>query len=662
MKKKAIRDIPYGLPEYRDGKRYFARAKRLKIGDEDHLILDIWDRDKSQEMPLVRTAVTKKDYGNWWPLESRWTRKNIYTWWMYTIWSPDRASKEHTWISEESVRSIDDFCGAGSGSWIIKLSSRISDISTAESQERIRKRGDDFRQRCRELPEVPGSFIEWAEDLLPNAYIFYKRKGSWATCRCSECGSMYAIRIKPKSGEKDYKPPVSGVRDKCLECGYVGEFKPIGRARPTYTIFVNAWLVQPFREKGAVARSFLITKILSTAGKKRVLIDETARFFSLPAGDRTDYLSMDGEGWKPAKRMQWGVICTKGILFKGNLDQLKGTDFEYSQLETWADGEAPVPAYMRAYRTMPYLEIFVKLGLDRLTGIAINRGAREMQDRYGISWPARSPAALLGIDKEDIPMLAEKFGTTALLRILQCKHKTGGRWTEDQIRALREMEPDTDTLAEVLEHSGVQKFINKIKGYVNKKSYRTADVSHACREYLDYFRMARDVGYDMSSSITLYPKDLLAMHDRMVEETNVRKQEARMKTVNDKYRDIPKRFRELRAKYGYSQGGLMIRPARDAAEIVQEGCRLHHCVGGDSYLSKHNEGRSAIMFIRRRNDPNTPYITVEIDGERLIQWYGIRDTKPDREEIDAWIAEWMDAVKKRMSRKIAPAQMEREAM
>ena len=64
---------------------------------------------------------------------------------------------------------------------------------------------------------------------------------------------------------------------------------------------------------------------------------------------------------------------------------------------------------------------------------------------------------------------------------------------------------------------------------------------------------------------------------------------------------------------------------------------LHHCVGGDSYLKKHNEETSIILMLRYTDQQEIPYITVEIEGESIRQWYGAHDKKPDEQNMKRWL-------------------------
>ncbi|WP_251843116.1 PcfJ domain-containing protein, partial [Enterococcus faecalis] len=57
-------------------------------------------------------------------------------------------------------------------------------------------------------------------------------------------------------------------------------------------------------------------------------------------------------------------------------------------------------------------------------------------------------------------------------------------------------------------------------------------------------------------------------------------------------------------------------------EIVEEGQVLHHCVGSQHYLEQHTKGKTTIVFIRRKEEPDKPYFTLEYREKRVIQVQG----------------------------------------
>ena len=78
-----------------------------------------------------------------------------------------------------------------------------------------------------------------------------------------------------------------------------------------------------------------------------------------------------------------------------------------------------------------------------------------------------------------------------------------------------------------------------------------------------------------------------------------------------------------------------------------EGRILHHCVGGNNYLNKHNRGETYILMVRQQSDPEVPYITVEIEAktDRIRQWYGANDKKPDEKNMQKWLDDYIEKLK-----------------
>ena len=108
-------------------------------------------------------------------------------------------------------------------------------------------------------------------------------------------------------------------------------------------------------------------------------------------------------------------------------------------------------------------------------------------------------------------------------------------------------------------------------------------------------------------------------------------------------------YRELRKIYFYEDDTYLIRPARSAGEIVREGRLLHHCVGGDNYLGKHNRRESYILMLRFKDKAEEPYITVEISSNnpKIRQWYGTNDRKPDAKNMQKWLNDYLKQLKEK---------------
>ena len=78
-------------------------------------------------------------------------------------------------------------------------------------------------------------------------------------------------------------------------------------------------------------------------------------------------------------------------------------------------------------------------------------------------------------------------------------------------------------------------------------------------------------------------------------------------------------------------------------------------MGGDAYLHKHDTGRTFILFLRRVQAPDERYYTLEIDpgDNRIVQYYGYNDKKPDKEQVDRVLDKWKRQLKRKESRETA---------
>ena len=75
--------------------------------------------------------------------------------------------------------------------------------------------------------------------------------------------------------------------------------------------------------------------------------------------------------------------------------------------------------------------------------------------------------------------------------------------------------------------------------------------------------------------------------------------------------------------------------AQSPAELIREGELLDHCVGRMGYDQKFAREESLIFFIRTKEHPDVPFVTVEysLEKHKILQCYGYHDTTPDTEVL-----------------------------
>lgn len=139
----------------------------------------------------------------------------------------------------------------------------------------------------------------------------------------------------------------------------------------------------------------------------------------------------------------------------------------------------------------------------------------------------------------------------------------------------------------------------------------------------DQLRNMQTLGMDLRDKQFLYPKDFRRSHEMLNERVNVIRQ-AELLKKRDKTRIEQDAKIEARVKsgeldeYWFSALGLVLRPMLSSTEIIMEGTRQGHCVGG--YRDTYANGNDVLCVLRYETDMETPLYTVEFgqDG-RLIQ-------------------------------------------
>ena len=147
----------------------------------------------------------------------------------------------------------------------------------------------------------------------------------------------------------------------------------------------------------------------------------------------------------------------------------------------------------------------------------------------------------------------------------------------------------------------------------------------------------------MTRTAITMPKAMFAAHQRTMHLCNeIRTAEAtkKLSKADAKRRDLEVADMEL---------GLLLRLPRTCAEIIEEGAKLDHCVGG--YADRHADGKTTIMFLRTLGRPETPYYTMEVSNSlRISQCYGYRNNRdvkkpPEIIEFERRYNEYLASVK-----------------
>lgn len=152
--------------------------------------------------------------------------------------------------------------------------------------------------------------------------------------------------------------------------------------------------------------------------------------------------------------------------------------------------------------------------------------------------------------------------------------------------------------------------------------------------YHDYFNALKDLNIPLNSMNCL-PKDLEKAHDKAVETLNAMEREVVRKEFEK--RAIEEAFLEM------TINDVKFILPKEANELIEDGKKLEHCVGSNSYIDEHADGDTTIAYVRKASEPDKPYYTIEYQDSELVQISGSNNKSPDEHLLET-VNQWLEIV------------------
>lgn len=537
---------------------------------------------------------------------------------------------------------------------------KIEEYQTHILERRLRmkkkKRADQIDQRMTEIPPLPAAFQYWLKDgpLLSSRYIFYKRTShKIAHCFCTHCESHFQV-----SEDKCSLFPAHNKSGFCPVCHSKITYKSWGRTSRIYDS-ADVAIFQRSR-KGELLLRYFTTKweYNRSENRRKISFREQARLFFDLSGRITGqykygYSSKtDRYGWYDTKdritgdprqidyRINLGMYQTvvnvwfqERFLYPYNLHaMLRLANLSYD-LKWYLHGTVDVTSYLLRGKQYPYAPSLYRIGMEKV--------ARDILENYIDPIAPNLPGSLykkFGIAKEALGWVKENNWGMEEINLLAA---IGEKATQKDFLWVRQNQLAAKHIAYLRKLVSFQKMVNYLSKQVKKRSpneiqYGCYSIKDGAQQWSDYLQMCENLGYDIKQDRVLFPKNLRDEHDKVVQLTRVR--------FDPKIdRKIQKIYPSLNLNYSYTNGDYLIRPPKDFQEFVDEGVNLLHCVCTNGYYIKHVEGSNLIFFVRKSDNPDIPFCTVEYDvaKNKVLQLYGFRDRKPAKEVedfVDGWVS------------------------
>lgn len=527
--------------------------------------------------------------------------------------------------------------------------------------------------------DPPADLLEWAlqQGALKSELLVYRhgrryipledRTEECVEVTCSACGNTFtADKIRPGGCHNAYapapfgwfneligEPVISGSATTCPYCGMGMTTRhitniPLGGESERTWIAVLCKLTVP----GKRDRLCIVDWMLEKTIDKEARTDYRSHLWSAWVVEEKKIVRIMGyhrcmstlQMHAPEQRRSFRDDFRKAqLIYPWDPEVLIGTTAENSKLELYVDaGGERLVAYLGLYVKKPHVENLLMQGfaplVKELIDMECDRSVYEASGGYPklaewINWKEKKPAKMLGMTKEQMRIFRTKGWGSRALRIIAWSQavKIPVAWPDDveRLRVLGIYESQ-----KIVDGQGRSGFWKTVR-YLEKGNH---DYRYLC----DYWDMAKRLGMDVDDQQVRWPKNLRAAHDKVMERINEQK-DALVSAAFDK------RAQEL-SWLSWEHDGLLIRPCASMNELRAEGKELHHCVA--TYDQRYAKGETAIFFIRRVDEPDEPYFTLELGEKDLTvrQNRGLRNCART-EDVEKFEAAWLDWAKNQVKKK-----------
>lgn len=516
-------------------------------------------------------------------------------------------------------------------------------------QER-KKRGElmdeDYRLCPEALPEGLEDYIR--REILPQDQVLVYKKGNVrGTCFC--CGRQVRARGQRFLQHIHVQCPVCGKMVLCVletsnaySADYVGNVVAVQKGTDGETVFFRQWQIQ--RDMSAQWNDL-----------PRYL-NETARYAI--RGKKTAKWQREGKdnwfGWSQRYSLKgWTRWYDNRIydgtyyFYNGGIEEaLAGTPMQYADLQGYQEDEHRYKNsiyFLEYHAKYPVIEFLWKAGYRNIVHGKIFGATKE--NREAIYWQRKKlqdcfkfPLRLLKTRKPEewtlesvhkVNEIWEHYRGKLSEHLLAAYIKTGLLPKDIAVPMKYAQE------AKILKYIGKQAVQRREKAGIN--SYM-ANEEIVARDYRDYINECEQLHLDLKDKMILYPKDLQEAHRRTTAQVRFEKNKADQEEFRKVVEDLE--------QFAWQKGNLFIRPAREQEELRDEGTALHHCVAG--YIQRMAKGETAIFFIRKAEEPDAPFYTLELQNKKVIQCR-TKDNKSYElsEDVKSFVDMWMEKVVKK---------------
>ena len=562
----------------------------------------------------------------------------------YAMISPREEEALRRFLKAEKTgnHQLDNLC-----TWVEQTRQEMKKRSMEERGELM---DEDYRLCPEALPEGMIDYIR--REVLPKDRVIIYKRGN-VNGICTVCGTQVRAMGRRFTQSTRVNCPNCGARVSCvLEDGcafaanYIENIVAVQKGTDGKTVFFRQWLLR----RDHTARWEHIEDFLHETVRYAIRGAKTAKW---QKQGKWNYY-MKTERYELDEWIRWSDnrIYDGGYYFyTGGIEEaLQGTAMQYADLEGYLEEKRHNrnPIYFLEYHAKyPVIEFLWKAGYRNIVHNRIFGMDRE--NRNAILWERKKLKECFKFPLRILKLMPpEEWKLDDVQRANYLWKNYGERITDAEMQMALQSRTDVQSLTGAMPYAGIGKILKYIQKQTEKrkeeKGHTTYTPEGIIRAYRDYLRECEQLHFDLHDREILFPKDLVAAHDRTMKQIAFEKNKA----DQEKFQKAVEKLE----KFAWSEGEFFIRPAREQMELMAEGKALHHCVGG--YIKRMAEGETAIFFLRKASEPDKPFYTLELQKKRVIQCRTEHNASYDRNpDVKNFVDMWMEKVVKKGGNKKA---------
>lgn len=526
-----------------------------------------------------------------------------------------------------------------------------------EKQERAEERKKErINKMIEPLLYVPKGIESWAaKEVFTERYMFFDRKKN--VYQCTACGKMHHFKRKIRHNEivrcirTDADVMVKKRKDTLYQ-KRSEQVAVINKITGKDAIATQLWEMECTWEE--------CRQTVECALKPNIVMmkepDQRTKTYFLQSGYFGDTYYWDTNVY-PKQSFIYKHLYAPNIV-----QEVKGTPFEpvgyILQELNQKQWDLNYSVVVDRYKSIGKIEYLIKAGLKSITEDVIDR-MKYWENPIREYWfptrmyvmSANTIDGFLNISMQRVDRLKKYSGGPIFLEWLQWEEKTGKKLKDSVIAFFQDARINTKDYKFIMDRMSPEQFANYLQKQSGMSNGEKSPLN-ILNDWEDYLKMSEKLEYDVKDEIVYKPKDLEFRHNQRVMQLIEKKDEIAVKKIKEKFPNAEPFLKNCKSKYEYSSGTYRVIVPDTIMEIRKDGNYLKHCVdSSERYYDRINRHESFIAFVRKTEEPDKPFYTLEIEpGGNIRQQRTFYNRQTGLEEIKGFLKEYQRHLKRHLTK------------